>query len=91
MKTQIAKMKTASTLSLVLANAIAGGVSSQQVLRDIPVVGVGPTSQFLLFTSQAEPTTNDDQEELITALEFDDHVTGKKMFCLLYTSDAADE
>ena len=81
--TKISKMRTASTL--LMAVAIAGGVSCQHVVQDIPVVGVSPTSP-----SQAASTlsnwTNEDEEELMKALQFDDHVIGEYILCLLYTS-----
>lgn len=80
------KTKTASTL-LFLAAAIVGGVSCQRATRDggvrIPLVGISHMGPSTVSTSNAESTTTttttaEDEEELVKALEFEEHVTGKK-------------
>lgn len=82
-------MKANTAPTLFLAASIIGGVSCQPPIRDssfrIPVVGVNPasTSSSIVSTSTSEAgstTTSSaaDEEELVKALEFDEHVTGKK-------------
>lgn len=73
------KMKTAS--ALILAAAIFSGGSCARVLQeDAPMVGVdptGPSSASSMSGSGSTTVTVADEEELIEALEVDDHVTGE--------------
>ena len=74
------QMKSASTL--FLAAVVVGGVSCQLALQDVPVVGVDTMSPPTTSTSEAESSSTKTaaEKELVEALEFDDHVTGKKQW-----------